>query len=403
MIFNNKRIYWSYTMLTAQGQEVSAVVAGYRRDILEDITRSGGWLVEIRPDYLKTMGVCVAPRMSPLSISVFFEDLANLLDSGMSVAQAVRLLKEDHGMRGYLARFCVQIESGLKEGLSMAASLKATGIMPGIVHAAVASGEGVGKLSESCRMLGVYFKRQHHFKDKVRKALIYPCIVFVLLIAVMIFVSIKVIPQIRNLLPSEALNNQVTIAFLMVSGCIQHYGWLIFSVVFFFLGGALYLRYKDPVVFQGYVYRLPLVGRVLKESALSLYFSYLSILLNSGVPLLRAIHDLNETHSSIVTRKFMSIRGHMLGGFSFAQAIEEHDFFPSSIAVTIRRAEEAVRLEEYTLMVAEHFSRRVDLHMEHLIQLIQPALLLLGGGLLLVIALAFLMPIYGSLSTIASG
>lgn len=360
-------------------------------------------VIEIKPAYLRMFKHFLPRRgLSVSSLSVFFQDLANLLESGMSVSQALMILK-DAGRENLIAEMVADIEQKLAEGESLSQALAAFKHMPWIVPVALSSGEKAGRLGDSVRMLGGYFANYDQLHHKLRQALIYPFIVFILLVAVMLFVSMRVLPQLRGLLPVEAEHNQMTRCILAFSSLLQqHLGVMIV------LGALLAVfincfRQKYPDQFQLYLYRCPLLGRLLKESALSLYFLNLAVLLKSGVSLIRSIGELQVLDHSLVARHFSLTREYMLGGVSFWQAIEKDKFFPVTVSVTLRRAEEMARLDEYCHSLSELYKRQVNSAMEALIQLVQPVLLAMGAGFLVVIALAFLLPIYGSLTTMAAG
>ena len=151
------------------------------------------------------------------------------------------------------------------------------------------------------------------------------------------------------------------------------------------------------------MHKVPILGILIKESALAMYFFNLSVLLKSGVALMRAIQDLNAVHTSEVGRRVLDCRDYMFGGLSFWESLKTDPFFPSAAVFTLRRGEEMARLDDYCFQLAQYFDRRVCARLDVLAQLVQPALLAMGGLFLATIAFAFLMPIYGGLTRVAGG
>ena len=396
-------MHWTYSALTSSGQEVSATVFGSRRDVLQQLSQQQLLVIELKANYQQFFTeVFSRKRLSMLSMAVFFEDFHNMLETGMSLPQALLLLKET-SKDSCLVTMLSALEEQLAQGQSLTEALGNLKLFPWIVGVTLSAGEKTGRLSEAVNILGKYFRRSYQVQSKMQQAFVYPIIVFILLLTVMFFISFKVIPQLKSLLPSEAVYNQTTQGVLIFSFFLREYWWIFITGVAMVIFAIHFFRKNNRQRFEQWFYTWPLVGGVMKESALALYLLNLSILLKSGVALLKAMNDLNTFDKTPVAEHFNESREYMLGGASFWQSIEQDNFFPKIIASTLRRAEEMTKVDEYCLSLADFFRKRVDAKVDGLVHIIQPALLAIGGIFLVVIALAFLVPIYGSLTTIAGG
>jgi type IV pilus assembly protein PilC len=396
-------MYWICSVLTRSGQEVRISLAGSRKDVLKDLDSKHLSLIEMTFDYKRFVFVTFPRRrLSIQSLAVFFEDFSNMLDTGLSVSQVLLILKETSKEEA-LNNVLLILEDELRQGKSFTEALSGSEVFPWIVSTTLSAGEKTGRLAESMNVLGKYFRSSYQVQAKIQQALIYPAIVFVLLLIVMFFISLKVIPQLKNLLPPEALRNQSTQWILVISSLLQQYiGFFIGFLGLAALGISFsYKKYRYR--FQQGLYRLPILGGILKESALALYLLNLLVLLKSGVSLLKALEDLNVLGQTPVSNHFAACKEYVLGGASFWQAIEQDKFFPIIISSTLRRAEEMVKVEEYCFTLADFFNRQVSSKVDGLLHLVQPALLAVGGIFLVTIASGFLLPIYGSLTTIANG
>ncbi|MBI3601270.1 MAG: type II secretion system F family protein [Candidatus Omnitrophica bacterium] len=396
-------IYWTYNALTRSGQEVTATLAGDKKDILCQLSRQELSVIEIKLDYRKIfVSLWKNKKLEVLSMAVFFEDFHNMLATGMSLPQILLILKET-SKDEVLITMLSTLQEQLRQGQSLTEALAGSNIFPWMVGTTLSAGEKTGKLSEAVDILGQYFRRSHQVQSKMQEALIYPSIVFSLLLAVMFFISFRVIPGLKSLLPMEALHHQTTQWILTLSFLLQQYAWLMAAVIVLGILGIYFLQKKNHYRFQQWLYDWPVLGNILKESSLAIYLLNLSVLLKSGVALLKAIGDLSVLDRTPVAHHFDKSRDYLLGGSSFWQAIEQDKFFPVIISSVLRRAEEMVKVDEYCLSLADYLNRRVASKVDGLIHIIQPTLLALGGVFLVTIALAFLLPIYGSLTTIAGG
>ena len=396
-------LYWTYNALTRSGQEITATLPGFKKDILQKISQQELYLIEIKPDYRRIFASFLfKKKLSTLSCAVFFEDFHNMLETGVSVVQILSIFKETSKDEALVLRISTLNEE-LSSGRSLTEALGGLNIFPWIVNVTLSAGERTGRLSEAVGILGQYFRRAYHVQGKIQQALVYPMIVFIVLLIVMFFISLRVIPQLKSLLPNEALHNQVTQGVLFLSFFLQKYTWILLVLVVLGILGVYSWGKKNRIEMQEWMYQWPVLGPVFKESTLVLYLLNLSVLLKSGVPLLEAIGDLNSFEQTPIATHFIQGREYMLGGASFWQAIEQDKFFPKIVSSTIRRAEEMAKIDEYCLILSDYFDKQTNSKVDGLIHTLQPVLLALGGVFLVVVALAFLLPIYGSLTAIAGG
>jgi type IV pilus assembly protein PilC len=394
-------MYWICTSLTVSGQEITSLLCGQKKDILQQLSDQNLSVVEMKMDYKRFfLNFFPKRRLSLLTLAVFFEDFSNMLETGMSINQAVLILQETC-KEDLLKDMLFTLDRQLNTGESLAKSLTDLNVFPWIVSATLSAGERTGKLFEATVILGKYFRNSYQIQNKIKQALIYPTIVFILISAVVCFISLRVIPQLKNLLPKEALHNQTTQFILILSESLYQYLWIFFLL--FILGIVVFCLFqrKYKKLFQQWSYKVPLVGGILKESALAIYFLNLSVLLKNGIGLIKSIDDLNMLNTDPVSLSFIRIKEYILGGASFWHAIEQDKFFPTIVSSTLRKAEEMVKMDEYCLSLSEYFDRRVSSKVNGLLSLVQPALLTMGGLFLVMIALGFLVPIYGSLTSIA--
>ncbi len=396
-------MYWICTTLNPYGQETVTCMAGRKKDVLNQISAEQNHIIEIKPDYKSYLrNIYRRKELSTLMMAGLFKDFNNMLEVGMSVPQALLILQEtsqDEMMRQMLSN----IQISLQQGQSLTETFINTKSFPWIVSVSLSAGERTGKLSQTIDTLGKYFQQSYQVQSKIRQALVYPLIVILVLVSLMLFMSLKVVPQLKNLLPDNALHNPTTQCLLIFSFLIQHYFWFLVLGFVFFIAGVIYLRKSKLIDLENCLYRLPVIGGIIKESSLALYLLNLSVLLKSGVPLLKSIHDLSHLNQTVVAKHFSKVGNYLLGGSSFWQAIAEDQFFPRVIPATFRRAEEMAKIDEYSFSLSEFFQKRINAKIDALMDIIQPILLIVGGLFLVLIAVGFLLPIYGSLSAVAGG
>ncbi len=341
-------------------------------------------------------------KLSDVVLAEFFEDFSNILSTGIDELHALAALKETT-VNKVLVKEIEGIENKTCQGQTLAQAMQAAGIFPWIIGITVHAGEQAGKLPESTKMLARYFRQKSDTQKKAAQAFIYPIIVFILLCAVMVFICVNVVPRLNDLLPAETFNGRMTQCILGLSSFLQAFWPLCTVLGLVMVATVIVFSHRNPLFFERILYQIPVVGLLVKEASLAVYFFNLSILLKSGVPVIKAIQDLNTMHSGEVGRRIFNCGGYMLGGLPFWESLKTDPFFPAAAVFTLRRGEEMARLDDYCLQLAEYFNKRLCGRLEILAQLLQPVLLAIGGMFLATIAFAFLMPIYGGLARIAGG
>lgn len=395
--------YWRYYAVNRNGSEEIGTALGSRQEVLSDLKYRSLVLIELRADLTTMVQSLLPPRkLTGKELSVFFEDFYNMHCSGMSIEQILQSFKNTT-RDSYVLNVLSQMERSIAAGRSLTEAMNEVSVFPWIAISALYSGEKSGRLEDALQLLAEYFKKSGALKGRLADALVYPCIVFVLLTVVMLFIGLKVVPQLKTLLPQQALSNSATNAVVLASLFLQDYWALIPGVIAMGVIGVLAYRRCNRMGFIQVLYQCPIIGSMCKESDLAQYFLNLSLLLRSGLPLIQAISDLHTVYPNEITRRFNASRDYMFGGMSFWESVRMDPFFPPAVIFTLRRGEEMARLDEYCLKMADYFNKRISQKSEQLIHFIQPALLIVGGLFLASIAFAFLIPIYGSLSTIAGG
>lgn len=394
---------WRYSTLTRSGFELKGTAQGSRDQVIKLIKTKELELISLQPDIILSFKNLLRYKsIPPLVLSQFFEDFHNMLETGMSLKQILFSLKETTHYRP-LRKILDALDEYLNQGFSLTDSFIQSESFPWIVISTLRVGERAGNILQITAILAQYFKRQEETRSRLINALAYPLCILGLLLALMIFVSLRIVPKMAGLLPAEALNSFSTRALLFLTFFIQK-TWIFLLFLPIALGFVI-LKFKERFAekLEGHLYRMPVLGEAARESGLSLYFLNLYVLQHSGVPVIQALKELYDSHKSILSQKFMVCRDYILGGSSFWEAVKRDAFFPSVVVFTLRRGEEMTKLDEYYLRLSEYFRKRVNFQIDAILQILQPVLLALCGAFLLFIALSFLVPIYSNLGRIASG
>lgn len=396
-------MYWNYHCMTITGKEIKDKIYGNKDEVLQFLKRSSLEVITIHPDYLAQVRfIFKRKKLSAKTLGAFFEEFHDMLETGLGLKQILDSLHENTS-NSLLNETLLDIDRHITRGFSLAESFKETGHFSWIVVSALSAGEKAGRLSAVMEALTKHYKRELEMNEKFINALSYPVLVGTLLFSAMFYISLFVIPKLQTLLPVDMHKSPATVFVVMLSAIIRHTWFLgagatLAAVIF-----VSYFKRRFPIKFESFLYKIPLLGPILKERDISLYFLNLSILQYSGVPILESLKLLHKVNKCLLSEKFLNCHDFILGGTSLWEAIARDDFFPLFISNTVRKGEEQASLDTYFERISQYYSKRVNSQTDRLIASVQPTLIILCAVFLAVIGLSVIFPIYSNLSTIAGG
>jgi type II secretory pathway component PulF len=265
-------------------------------------------------------------------------------------------------------------------------------------------GERSGDLERIFGALSLYYSREADFMRSLKSAIIYPLVIFCMLVGVMFYISFRVIPHLEALLPIKADAYFSTKLLLFLCHFLKDF-W--FVCLLFPIGAALiYSKLKKGSTqrLSSLYHKIPLLGPVAKDAALSSLFSNLSVLTRNGINIVDALSLVEETFPyQFLAERVRKLKDFISSGLSFWQAVEKDKFFPGFISYSIRKGEEIGLLDEYLERLSMFYFDRVSRRTRVILNFVQPALLIFCAGVLLFIVSAFIIPVYSNLSNIAGG
>lgn len=336
-------------------------------------------------------------RLSTTEMALFTRQLASLLEAGLPLEQALTALLEQ-AERTYLRDLIASIRSDVMGGDSLSSTLaRHPRDFTDIYRALVASGEQIGQLSKVLSRLADYIERRNSLVQKVRLAFTYPAIVTVVAFAIVIFLLAYVVPQIVSVFANTKQKLPfLTVVMLAVSDFVRNYGWIvaiIVAVAFYAWRTAL----KNPAIkyrWHRWLLTAPLYGKFERSLNTARFASTLAITTGSGVPILRALQTSRDTLSNVAMREQVeeattSVRE----GVGLARALSAHKHFPPMLIHMIRAGEVTGELPAMLERAANAQEQDLERRALTIAGLLEPALILAMGVVVLLIVLAVLMPI----------
>jgi general secretion pathway protein F len=345
----------------------------------------------------KTRRSSFGERLSTTELALFTRQLASLLEAGLPLEQAFSALLEQ-AERPYVRDLIASIRSEVIGGAAFSSALaRHPRDFAEIYRALVASGEQIGHLARVLSRLADYIERRNALVQKVKLAFTYPAIVTVVAFAIVIFLLTYVVPQIVSVFANTKQKLPLlTIIMLAVSDFVRAYG----LVMLVLLIGAWFSwrrALQNPVLkrrWHTWLLTAPLYGKFERSLNTARFASTLAITTGSGVPILRALETSRETLSNVAMQELVEqASDNVREGVSLARALSTKQHFPPMLIHMIRAGEITGELPAMLERAASAQEQDLERRTLTIAGLLEPALILAMGVVVLLIVLAVLMPI----------
>jgi general secretion pathway protein F len=322
--------------------------------------------------------------------------LATLVSAGIPLVEALTALVaqcEHAGLRALLGK----VRNRVNEGSSLGDALSATGQFDTLYVSMVRAGEAGGALDVVLERVADYLESQVTLANKVSSILIYPAVMLLFAGGVVTALVTVVLPQITGLLLS--LDQELpfyTIWIIALSDFARSYWW---AVLIAMIAASLAFRSvlataRGRATYDRLCLRLPVIGRIVRTVAIARFSRTLSTLLSSGVGIVQALEISKHVAQNIVIRDAINdARTSVLEGASLAAPLRSSGQFPPMVITMIEVGERGGEVHSMLARVADTYDEQVENSISKLTSLLEPLLILLMVGIVLVIILATLMPL----------
>ena len=272
------------------------------------------------------------------------------------------------------------------------------GLFPELYISMVEVGEQTGTLDTALLRLAEHLQSQHELRGRVKSAMRYPLIVIgaivVAMLVLSVFVMPKFAPMFRQLGDALPLPTKILLG---SSVFVQSHGVeLLLGLVGLVAAWKFYIRRpQGRLLWDRARLRLPVFGKLQFESILARSFKSLALTLNAGLPMIQALKLIERSADNIhIARRFDAVRTLIESGEPLSRATEQSGLFPPLLLQMIEIGEETGELPRLLEEVADFYRREVDYRLANLGALIEPALMVVVGGMVLILALGIFLPMW---------
>lgn len=337
-------------------------------------------------------------RVPRRDIYLFTRQLVSLLKSGIPLLQALEVLSRQT-RSVFLGQVLTQMTADIRNGRSFSSCLaERSGIFPALYASMAKAGEESGKLSVLLARMAAYYKQQEDISGKVRVAVTYPLFMLFVGGATVIFVLTFVMPKIAVLF--EGLGSVLPLPTKIILGLSQHLrqGWPFLLAVFFVLILGLRMAMRSSSVrrrVHQFILSVPFVNEFMIKLELEKFSRTLSLLLESGISILRAFEIAIPTLSNESLQKDLWLCQHKVaGGMSFGEVLAEVSWMPTIVGQLVAVGETSGQLSQSLNDIADMYEQDIAEVLKSVTTLLEPVLILLVGGIVGFIVFAMLLPVF---------
>ncbi len=369
--------------------------AANENELLRELVSDGLTVVSIKEESSRKLNLFSGHRKRARQISLedqhlFCITLSSYIKSGLSITEVLRLLQRQ--TRNKLLRpIYTELRESVEGGRSLAASMRVAGVFRESLVGMVESGERSASLPDILEKAAELIHNEVHLRRKLRSSLTYPLLMFVVGMAVVVFLLTFVVPRLTALvIDSGAELPFVTRLLIFISDAVtMGFIPLLIALLIVFI----FLRRSGRSI------TIPIFREIKENIAFSMIFSQTGTLLKSGLPLIQAL-KLTEPLDPVKGR-LQIVQDHIRKGYRFSQGLEKEGSFPEEIVSVVRVSENGRDLPDGLIRLGGNCWDIAQSSMQKYATLAEPLIILVMGFLVGFVVIAVLLPIF-DLSTLAT-
>ena len=400
---------FEYVAVDAAGRERKGVLEGdtarHIRQLLRDqgllpvaVTEMQGEQQQATAGGRRRFSFNLQRGLSAADLSLLTRQLATLVKSALPLEESLLAVSQQTD-KPKVRNIMLGVRSKVMEGHTLADSMaEYPNSFPELYRATIAASEQSGHLDAVLERLADYTENRQQLQSRTMGALLYPVMLFVVCIAIIFFLLVTVVPKVvevfRN---SEAELPLLTRALITGSDFMREWGVvLLVGVAVAIWAFGRWLRVEsNRRRWHDFLLRLPLVGKIVRGSNTARFARTLSTLTASTVPVLDALRISGEVVTNLPMKGAVADAAvRVREGAPIGRSLGQSRLFPPMMIHLISSGESSGELDTMLDRAAQHQERELDAVLQAMVGLLGPLMILVMGGLVLVIVIAMLLPIF---------
>lgn len=399
---------FSYTAVGADGKEKKGtVIAETREDAARSLKDQGLLPMSIGKQSAldKDINFSFGKKgVKVRDLSVFCRQFSSIIKAGVNVINALSMMSEQTENKKLKAAI-KNVQSDVEKGETLSSAMRSEGdIFPSLLISMVAAGEASGSLETAIERMAIQFEKDAKISGMVKKAMIYPIILIIVMIGVVIAMMMFVIPNFMDMF--EGLDAEMpfmTVMVINMSNFILDRWWLLILIVvgIVFAYKSYYKTDAGRHVIDRIKIKIPVFGVLTVKTACARFSRIMSTLLSAGMPMISAIEIAAGTMDNVLFKDALQkVRSGVALGMGFSQQIGVTRLFPAMLVHMVGIGEETGNIEDMLTNVANYYDEEVELATQSVTALMEPMIIIVMAVVVGALVLAIYQPMITLYSTL---
>src|SRR6185312_7354470 len=375
---------YEWVALDKRGVKMKGELQARNASLVKAELRRQGMNPQTVKEKAKPLFGAAGKRVKPRDVAIFSRQIATMMAAGVPMVQSFEIIAG--GQRNIrFKNMLTDVKQGIEGGSTLHEALAKYPVQfDELYRNLVRAGESAGVLDTVLDTVATYKERIESIKGKIKKALFYPATVLVVAFVVMLILLVFVVPVFQGIFSSAGVALPAfTQMVVTLSEFMQHYWLLVLGVLIDGIVGIL-MAYKRSEKMAHAVDRMslkiPIIGNILRQSAIARFARTLGVTFAAGVPLVEALDSVSGATGSMVYGKAIrKMRDDVAVGHPLHLAMMQTNVFPNMVTQMVSIGEESGALDKMLFKVAEFYEEEVSNAVDTLSTLLEPMIMVIIG------------------------
>lgn len=390
---------FQYRVITPEGKEKKGTMEGKSVEQVTGVLKAQkNVILSVSEASLmnRDINFSLEGRVSARDYSIFCRQFVSIISAGVSIINALEMMRDQTENRT-LKKALGEVYEDVSKGESMAGAMKKhSKVFPSMLCNMVEAGEASGSMEVAFERMAVQFEKENKLKQSVKKAMIYPIVLLVVMVGVLFLMMIWVIPNFMGMFAElDTELPPITQAVVNMSDFVIAKWWLILLVVAAAI--ALFKAYaaspSGKFVLGGIALKIPVFGKLQTKSECARLGRTLCTLLGAGVPMMDAIEITGRSMENVHYKKaMMDAKDQVMRGMALSRPLKTCGLFPPMVVHMVSIGEETGNIETMLENVANYYEDDVQVATEQVMALMEPMIIVVMAIVVGVLIMAIMQP-----------
>jgi len=396
---------FNYKVVDKNGKNKKGTIEAPNRDGAEKKLKADGYaIMSLTEQNSPFSGGLIKKKVKSKDLAVFCKQFSAVIRAGVTIISALELMG-DQIENKTLQRAVMDAKTYVEKGGTLADALRVNSeVFPPIMINMVAAGELSGNLEICLDRLTEHFEKDNALSAKIKGAMTYPIVVFIVMIIVVIVVMVMVIPNFSSMF--EEMGTQLPLAtriMVAASNFIIHKWWLLIIIVAAIVVGCKAFK-KSSVgeqLFANMAIKMPIFGNMTIKSACSRFARTMSTLMASGISMIDAVEQVAKMMDNKIIRDgLLDAKTQVAKGIPLSKPLKDMEMLPPMLSAMTKIGEETGDIEEMLSKVADYYDEEVEEATNKLTAAMEPLIMVVLACIVGMIVAAVYGPIMSMYSAL---